>query len=253
MLRWLTSRASNESNWSPEYAETPWAEFSGDAVVIHNFRNCEYRSATEVIPRWETRTVHLSRLRGADFLMNDFGSRRFAHTLLSFDFGDDGYVCVSIEARRQHGESYSPVRGLLRRYELYYVIGDERDVLLLRTKHRQQDVYLYRLADAEPERWRSLFLCYMRAANELRERPRWYHSVFDNCTTNIQEHALESGFASAWDWRVLANGHADELLHRRGMLATQLPFAETKARARINDRAAAAGTGDDFSQRIRAL
>ena len=47
------------------------------------------------------------------------------------------------------GESYSALAGIYRRYELIYVVADERDVLRLRTNYRPgaagrgEDVYLF--------------------------------------------------------------------------------------------------------------
>src|SRR6202142_201303 len=70
----------------------------------------------------------------------------------------------------------------------------------------------------------------------------------NNCTTNIAALAGEP----QWDWRVLLNGHADQMLYQRGDLATgNLPFAQLKAQAHINAAARAAGDGPDFSRRIR--
>lgn len=248
---WLSLRPSNDRDWSPEYAHAPWADIDGDTVVIHHFRNCDYRSAKDFSAHWETKTVHLSKLCGLDLFMSYWGSPHIAHTLLSFDFGDDGRVCTSIETRREGHETYSAVRGFFRQYELYYVIGDERDLVGVRTNHRGEDVYLYRLAKAKPETYRALFLAYLRSANDLREHPRWYHATMNNCTTNIRLNAQASGFAYGWNWRMLLNGHFDELLHRRGTISSSLTFAETKARARINDRARRGGNAPDFSERIR--
>ncbi len=248
---WLCLRPSNTRNWLPEYAEPPWAEIDGDAVTIHNFRNSQYRAPGEVIPRWETRTFHLAQLRGVDLLVNDFGSRHIVHTFLSFDFGPEGYICTSIEARRQEGEIYTPLHGLFRQYELYYVMGDERDLIRLRTEHRRQGVYIYRLVETDPKKLGALFLVYLRAANELRERPRWYHAAVDNCTTNIRVNARASGLDFRWTWQILFNGHLDEFLFRQGMIPSPLSFADTKTRAYVNDRVRLAGDGPDFSIRIR--
>jgi hypothetical protein len=55
-----------------------------------------------------------------------------------------------------------------------------------------------------------------------------------------------------WDWRILLNGKADELLYEHGALVTGgLPFAELKQRSLIDDRAKAADASPDFSQLIR--
>ena len=63
---WLTIRPSNNRDWQTDVAETSYAEIEGDRVVIHNFRNFDYVTKTDFHPRWETRTVHLSNLRGVD-------------------------------------------------------------------------------------------------------------------------------------------------------------------------------------------
>ncbi len=76
---WLTLQPSNDRDWPPEVAKTAWAEIDGDTVTIHNFRNFDYRTATDFTPRWETRTVHLSQLTGGDIFINFWGSPFMAH------------------------------------------------------------------------------------------------------------------------------------------------------------------------------
>jgi len=55
-----------------------------------------------------------------------------AHTFVSFGFKSGDFLAISIEIRKEKGESFSAWRGLLKRYELMYVIADERDVIKLR-------------------------------------------------------------------------------------------------------------------------
>jgi hypothetical protein len=61
-----------------------------------------------------------------------WGPTAIAHTIASWEFGAGRHLTISIETRKQRGESYSAVRGFFRQYELYYVIADERDVVRLR-------------------------------------------------------------------------------------------------------------------------
>jgi len=58
----LTIPPSNTRDWQPQVAEAPYVEIDGDRIVIHNFRNFDYFSKTDFLPRWETKTVHLSNL-----------------------------------------------------------------------------------------------------------------------------------------------------------------------------------------------
>ena len=75
-----------------------------------------------------------------------------------------------IEIRKEKGETFSALAGFLRRYELYYVVGEERDLIGLRTTYRDppEDAYLYRV-NAEPENIRRLYLQYVMKINELNE------------------------------------------------------------------------------------
>jgi hypothetical protein len=120
--------------------------------------------------------------------MTYWGTPHMCHTILTFDFGAGVRLCVSIEARREHGEEYSALAGLFRRYELIYGFADERDVIRLRTRIRpDNDVYLYR-PNATPEVARAMFLDYVRTANALREQPDCYHSLTTNCSSTIRQH-----------------------------------------------------------------
>jgi hypothetical protein len=57
------SALSNTRDWQAEVAEAAYVGIDGDRVVIHNFRNFDYISKSELHPRWETKTVQLSNLR----------------------------------------------------------------------------------------------------------------------------------------------------------------------------------------------
>lgn len=250
LLWWLTLLPSNNRPWQPDVAQTAWAEINGDRVTLHNVRNCEYRAELDYTPRWETRTVDLSRLCGMDLAINYWGSEWMAHPIVSFQFEDAPPVCFSIETRKEAGESYSAVGGIYRQFELICICADERDVIRVRSNFRQgEDVYLYRTT-ATPAQARQRFLEYIDTINALHAQPRWYNAVTTNCTTGIRTQRSAAQRAP-WDWRILLNGYADEMLYEHSALAGSLPFPELKRRARINDVARNADTAPDFSRRIR--
>jgi hypothetical protein len=248
---WLTLQPSNDRNWQTDVSKTAWAEIDGDTVTIHNFRNFDYRSATDIVPRWETRTVRLSQMKEADISINFWGSELMAHPIASFQFHDAPPVCISIEIRREVGESFSALGGLYRWFELIYVVGDEKDIIRVRTNIRTgEDVYLYRLT-LSPEEARRRFMEYIVAMNELHEHPRWYNAIFANCTTAIRSQRSRV-YRSPWDWRMLINGKGDQFLFERGALVTgDLGFQELRKQARINEAAQAAHESSNFSQDIR--
>jgi hypothetical protein len=249
---WFSLRPSNDRDWQRDVAVLPWAEFFGDRVTLHNIRNCDYRTETDFDVHHYDKTFDLSRLQTVDLYLVSWGSPHIAHTMVSFGFENGDYICISIETRKEKGEGYSAVKGLFRQFELTYVIADERDVVRLRTNYRQgEEAYLYRLR-VTPEQARALFAAYLDRANMLRDHPEWYNALTSNCTTNIRLAAHAAGGSAPWDWRILANGHSDQMLYERGRLAAGLPFAELKERCHINARARAADQSPDFSNLIRS-
>jgi hypothetical protein len=249
---WFTIKPSNEGNWQADVAQLAWAEINGDEVTLHNVRNNDYRTELDYTARWETRTVRISQITGVDLAINYWGSPWMAHPIASFQFADAPPICFSIETRKQLGQTYSAIGGLYRQFALIYVVADERDVIRVRTNYRHgEDIYLYRTTmTSAPARER--FHEYLRSLNEIREHPRWYNAITTNCTTSIRDqHPIAERIP--WDWRLLLNGKADELMFESHTIVTAgLPFAELKARSLINPRARAAGASSNFSELIRA-
>ena len=247
---WLMLQPSNDRDWQPDVAVLPYADINGSQVTVHNIRNCDYRTETDFDVRHYDKTFDLDRIRSVDLYMVYWGSPHMAHTMVSFGFEGGDYLCFSIETRKEKGEGYSAVKGLFRQFELVYVAADERDVVRLRTNFRKgEEAYLFRLASS-PEKVRTFFLNYLSRMNSLKQRPEWYSAITHNCTTSIRTQRAAADRAP-WDWRMLANGHGDELLYERGVIATNLPLAELKERVHINARARAAEKDADFSHLIR--
>lgn len=247
---WLSLKPSNGRDWQPDVARLPSAEIHGDKVTLRNVRNFDYRTETGYTEHWETRSYDLSKLRGLDLFVIYWGSPNIAHTILSWNFDDGQHLAVSIETRKEKGESYSAVRGFFRQYELYYVIADERDVVGLRTNHRHEDVYLYPLR-TPPARARAILLAYLKEINRLTNEPKWYNALSHNCTTTIRLHVSDVVPGIPHDWRWLANGHMDELFYELGVVNRDYPFAELKKLSYINPKARAVPPDGDFSGMIR--
>lgn len=247
---WLSLEPSNNHDWQPDLAVLAYADIQGNKITVHNIRNCEYRTETDFDVRYYDKTYDLDALRSADLYMVYWGSPNMAHTMVSFGFAGGDYLCFSIETRKEKGEGYSAVKGLFRQFELIYIAADERDLVRLRTNYRKgEEAYLFRL-NAPPDKVREFFLGYLRRMNSLRERPEWYSAITHNCTTSIRMQRAAADRAP-WDWRMLANGHGDELLYEHGIISTNLPLAELKQRSHINKQAQAADKAEDFSRQIR--
>jgi hypothetical protein len=248
---WLLMPPSNSRNWQPDVAVLPWADVQGSKVTIHNIRNCDYRSETDYTVRHYDKTFDLEKLQSVDLSLVYWGSPYIAHTMFSFGFEGEGFVCISIETRKEVGEEYSTIKGFFRQYELTYVVADERDLIGLRTNYRVgEDVYMYRLK-APADLIRKVFLDYLREVNSLKERPEWYNALTGNCTTSIRGHIAPYNPDARFDWRIIVNGFIDEMLYERKTVDTTLPFPELKKRSLINGRAKGLEKSPDFSRLIR--
>jgi hypothetical protein len=246
-----TIQPTHLRQFRPEVAVMPRAAIDGDRVRITGFRNFSYRSVDDFTVRHETREVRLSHLRGLDLYVSYWMPGPVAHTFVSFEFDDAAPVCISIETKPEIGEGFAPVASMFKQLELIYVVGDERDLVGVRTNHRSEEVFLYRI-EIPPAAARELFLVYLQRINELADHPEFYHLLKNSCTVNIVRYANVAGRAGRWDIRHLLNGWVDRYLFRAGLIDTTLPFPETRERSRVNDAARSAGDGEDFSARIRA-
>jgi hypothetical protein len=246
--------ASNDRDWSPDQAVLSYAQYSPDrtSVTIRNVRNMEYRTADEYDVHHEDRTYDLSKLKTVDFIRVPFPEMpNLAHTMLSFGFDDQQYLGVSVEIRKQKGETYNPVLASFNKYEIMYVLADERDVIGGRSNYRLYDVYLYP-TKATPEQVRVMFDDVMARVNKLYKEPEFYNTITNNCTTAIVGHVNRlAPNHIKYDYRVLLPGYSDRLAYDLGLLKTDLPFDETRRRARINDLAYQYRDSPDFSVAIR--
>lgn len=242
-------RPSHDRDWKAPYSRNGSAHVDGDLVKIHNFRSFDYDEDGLPIESWSDRSFDLSKLRGMDFIMSYWGSEYMGHPVFSFDFGDQGHMCFTIEAKMEKGESFSVFAGLYNRFELAYIACEEADAVRVRTNFRDNEqVHLYRTI-ATPEQARARFLEFVSSLNAVHAEPRFYNIISSNCTTAVRSQ-MNGKFP--WDWRVIINGKLDRLLYDREMLVTEgLDFPELKRRAHINPKVREHPGKEGFSQRIR--
>jgi hypothetical protein len=252
VLVWFSSiKPSHDRPWRPEVAVMPRTFIDGDRVRITGVRNFEFRSRDDFTVRYEEREVSLSHLNSLDFYVSYFWPESLvAHTFVSFVFDNAPPISISIETRPEIGEGFDPIPSLFKQFELIYVVGDERDLVRVRTNYRKEDVFLYHIRTS-PEFARRLFLVYLERINELADRPEFYHLFSNSCTINIVRYANLAGRVGWLDIRHILNGWSDRYLYRAGALYTNLPFEELRRRSYINEAAQAAGNAEDFSERIR--
>ena len=246
-------RPSNERDWALDQRVLARAEIRGPLVTIRNIRNFDYRSTRDYTPRYYDKTFDLRLLDSVWFFVEPFGKGGAAHTFVSFGFADRDFVAVSVEIRKEKGESFSVLKGLLRQYEIMYVVGDERDLVELRANHRHDAVHLYRI-HTTPERLRAVFLAMMDRANRLAVEPEFYNTLTNTCTTNLVRHVNQiTPSRIPFSLAVLLPAHSDRLAYDLGLIDKSAPFDVTRERALINPIGARYADDPEFSRRIRGM
>lgn len=251
-LPWRTP--SDARDWAEDQARLPQVVVEGDEVRIAGLRDFRHAPDGTVRQGYRDDVFSADQAVGVWFVLAPFATRyrALAHSFLSFEFTGPRFVAVSVEARREVGETYSLLGGLGREFELAYVMGTEEDLLGLRAV-RGDTLFLYPSV-ATPEQAWALFLDMAGRARALRAEPEFYNTFFNNCTTNLRDHVnrLTPG-RLPWGWGVLLPGFSDALALERGLLDTHLPLEAARVRFRVDQRARAvlADGGRDFGLRIR--
>jgi hypothetical protein len=255
VLRHLRLKPSNDRSWVNDNERVSTAEFDGDEVTVRNVRDFDWRSTRDFDERWNDLTFRLDQVTKIWFVLEYFDPtrRQMAHTVLSFEFEDGRRLACSIEVRREKEERFHPVKGLFRQYELIYTWATERDVIGVRTRCRRNSVtHLFEAVILGPGNERRMLESYLHRTNKLSDKPEWYNTVTNTCTTNIVRHVNE-----VYPGRVpravavLLPGLSPKLLHRRNLVKMHGTLEETLKRSIIDERAKSWDESCDFGDWIR--
>lgn len=248
---WQTLQPTNNKDWAADVVRVAHGETQGNRLTMHNVRNFYYSSETDFVTNWETREYNLDEIQGLDLFLSYWASEHIAHAIMSWDFGQDRHLAISIETRKDSNQEYSAIKGFFKQFELSYVAADETDLIRLRTNFRKERVYAYRLLVSK-ERARALLEEYLLEMNRLVSTPEFYDALTRNCITTIHLHnkAINPNNPPPIDWRIVASGHIDKLLYERGVLNRNLPFATLRRRSQIDQRMQKYGE-ENFSRILR--
>jgi hypothetical protein len=244
---------SNDRTWSPDQKILTNGSIDGTTIYLEHIRNARYTSPTDYSLSYYNKRFDISSIQSVDFIVEPFEGIGAAHTFLTFGLTDGSYLAVSIEIRKEEGESFSPLLGAIRQYELAYVIAHEKDVIDLRANHRKDIVYLYP-TNATQDEAQKLFLDILTRAKKLEEHPEFYNTITNNCTTNIVRHINTlRNIPISWDHRMLFPKNADTLAQELGFIAQGMTIEAARSMYRINERAEKFAEDPDFSKKIRAV
>ena len=100
---------------------------------------------------------------------------------------------------------------------------------------------------------RALFVAMLERANQLAEKPEFYNTLTNTCTSNIVDHidAIVPG-RIPFSFKTILPAYADDLAFDLGLIETDLPRNQYRAAHRINDLAALHSDALNFSEAIRS-
>ena len=247
-----TSVPSHRRNWRPELSVLPYAEIDDTQVTVRNVRQCRWRSESDYDVKHDDWQFRWNDVQATDFIVIPFkDTPSLAHTMLSFALRDGRHLALSVEARLEAGEAYSPVAGIARQYDMIYVLGDEIDLLGLRGEVRRDDVYIYR-SIATPDQSVELLKSVLLRTNQLLEHPEFYDSVRNSCATNVANHIEQLAPRNLMsDWRLLLPGHSDKLAYDLRLVDTSLPFESVRKQAYASVKIRQYLGEEQFSRLIR--
>jgi hypothetical protein len=243
----------SDRDWAADHATPAGVTVSGNFAEIRSLRDFHHSAGGTFTEGYRDDSVRLEDVQRVWFVVSPFASG-LAHVFLSFELTGDRFIAVSVEARREQDEQYSVLGGLLRRFEITYVVGTEPDLLGMRAL--RGDALLLYPSRATPEQARALFADMMASAERLEREPAFYHSVLRNCASVLRGHVnriLSEPIGSRW--ATLLPGFADGIALEEGLIDTDLTIESARERFRVDERvrrALADGLdGADFSRRIR--
>lgn len=227
----FTFPPSHNRNWELGHEALPYFVYDTDSsqITIENYRNFNWTSAKSADINYETRTFNLDEILGVDVFISHFDDfEGLAHIFLSFGFVDGEHLVVSLETRREEGETFSPVLGLLRQFEIIYVVGSEEDIVGARTGYRNERVYLYP-TKASPEQARKLFDLLAADINVVYQEPRMYNTLTNNCTNSLTRPVeVMSDVRFPLTWKTILPGYFDEVLYEIGLIESDQNFDQVK-------------------------
>lgn len=213
-----------DRDWDDDVAVLADVSIAGDATqfTIRNARAWRYSPAGAVKRDRFTATYRFADLTGMAFYEQPLDrSGLIAHTFVVFEFGGDyaePLLGVSVETRRERGETYSLLKGALRGFELTYTWATGADLVARRVKYLGYHLRKYPVQQAVADQRRYLER-FLRDTIALATAPRWYHTITSNCTNVIIGAAndVEPGFVP-FDISFILTGLAAPYLVERGIL-----------------------------------
>ena len=249
--------ASNTRPWAADHAVAPTVEIAAVGTttlyIIDGVRMTDYTKKEPVVSRYQDHILSTD-IVGMWYVVVPFAGFGAAHTFLSFEMEDGKFLSVSVEARREVDEQYSPWLGLIDQYELIYIVADERDIIGRRVLVDKDPVYVYPTIATEKQS-QAIFDSIMRRIARLEKTPESYDTILNNCTTNLADHinATIGDGTVPWSSTLVMPKESDRYAHSLGLLAIDpnTDIESERKRHLVNEVASSSISKLNFSRIIR--
>jgi hypothetical protein len=242
-----------DDDWNSDCELTTTADINGDAIRFNNVRDFFWRTTRDRDESWaDTVEVRADEIKDVWFVVDHFHNiHGMAHTFLTFEFNDGTCLSFSFEARRRKGQRYHPWAGFWRHFELYLLVGFERDLLGLRTNARGNKDYMFR-AITPPGKDKDLLHALTNKANSLATKGEWYHSFLTTCNTSIvgMVNRITPGRVP-FTWRNFLPGYTPKAAYKLSLIEDWGGFEQTLERARVDEHAMKWDGEGDYSTMLR--
>ena len=246
---------SLDLEWAADCEHLTTATVEGSTITFRNVRDFTWRTTRDRDENWADEvTVDAEELKQVWFIVDHFHSiKGLAHTYLTFEFGCGTCLSFSFESRREKGERYHPWDGMWRAYELYLLVGFERDVTGLRTPGSRNKDYMFR-AVTLPGKDKELLFGMIEKLNDLAVNPEWYHSLFTTCNTSIVQIVNQVAPGRIpFLWRNFLPGYTPKAAFKLKLIEDWGGLEATLEKARIDEKAQSWDGVEDYSAMLRSF
>lgn len=206
--------------------------YDKDTLLFENIRDMDHINQKEIYLNQE---VDIKKLKDIYLISTPFWFRNLiSHLMLEFVFEDEESIVLSVEARRKPWEKFSSKKWLFPHYWLIYIWGTPNDLIWLRKDIRKDITYRYKLIFSQEEKifWLNYFI---QKTNDLIIKPRFYHSLFKNCTTSLWEilkYKKDKKFH--FHYSIILSGRIDAYLYSLWIIESKESFIQTQKTAIMN-------------------
>lgn len=231
-------KPSHNRLWNDDGKILPQGVWNQDqsSLTLIDIRDWSFDASGATKKEWKTLELRPEEIESVWFITTPFSSfAGIAHTMLMFTFTTGESVLISVEARKEQGETYSAWKGLWNQYELVYLWGTPQDFLVRRAVFDQDPIRMMQLKSSASFN-QNLFRDFVEQTNKIYQTPQFYSTIFSNCTNQLAKAAnRQKAKTIPPSLSHVLPGYADKTLYDLGFIQSDFDWEETKQKSYVHD------------------